>query len=251
MKPSISIIIPALNEKGNLEPTVETVVRSIEKKFNDYELLIFNDGSTDETGDIADQLARENNHIRVIHHTHNNGLGFSYREGVELATKEYIGWVPGKNSIPEETLDNMFGAVGIADIVAVYILTETRSKFRQVVSRIFTKMMNTLFGMNLRYFNGPCIHKSKLVKNVKMSTNGFAFMAETLVRLIKSGHSYVEVGLHNRDRTIGNSKAFVYKNFIRVGEVVIRLFWEVQIVGAFKGEYKYRPQVVQIDQQLS
>jgi glycosyltransferase involved in cell wall biosynthesis len=244
------MIIPAVNEEDDLEPTVEAAIEAIGDKFSDYELLIFNDGSRDKTGQVADRLAAGNNHIRVIHNPGNMGLGYNFRRGVELATKEYVGWIPAKNSIPIETLNDMFKAVGKADIVLVFILTETRSMFRQVVSRIFTRMMNTLFGMNLKYFNGPNIFKSEIVKNTKMTTNGFAYMAEILIRLIKSGHTYVEVGLHNRDRRNGNSKAFVFKNFVRVVKVVIKLFWEIQIVGAFNKERALSAPVTRIGHKL-
>ena len=152
MKPSISIIIPAINEEHDLEPTVETALEAIGSRFSDYEILIFNDGSRDRTGEIADQLAINNPHIQVIHHSHNMGLGYNFRKGVELATKEYVGWIPAKNSIPLETLNNMFNVVGKADIVLVFILTETRSMFRQVVSRVFTQMMNTLFWNEFKVF---------------------------------------------------------------------------------------------------
>jgi len=250
MKPSISMIVPALDEENDLGPTIQMLLKAIGQKFSDYEILIFNDGSQDKTGLVADQLAAKNNHIRVIHNPGNMGLGYNYRKGVELASKEYIGWVPGKNSIPEATLNDMFNAIGQADIVAVYILTETRSKFRQAVSQIFTGMMNLLFGLNLKYFNGPNILKSDLVKNVKMSTNSFAFMAEIMVRLVKSGHSYVEVGLHNRNRMNGSSKAFVFRNFVRVVKIVLRLFWEIQVVETLNGGHEYREQAMKVDQQL-
>jgi glycosyltransferase involved in cell wall biosynthesis len=251
MRPSLTMIIPAYNEEGDLEATLTTVFKAIDGKINDYEILIFNDNSQDQTGAIADRWAAKNQNIRVIHNTQNMGLGYNYRTGVHLATKDYIGWVPGKNSIPQETLDNMFQVLGQADIVAVYILTETRSHFRHTVSNIFTMLMNLLFGMNLKYFNGPNILRSDILKRVKMSTDSFAFMAEVMVRLIKSGHTYVEVGLHNKDRTSGNSKAFAFKNFRQVVEIVFRLFWEVQIVGMFRRIYKRAEPGIEVKRQLS
>jgi hypothetical protein len=130
----------------------------------------------------------------------------------------------------------MLAAIGTADIVLVYILIETRNYFRQVVSKIFTAGMNLLFGLHIRYFNGPCIYRSDLLSKTSMTTNGFAFMAEINIRLLKAGFTYVEVGLNNRDRTQGNSKAFVFRNFLRVVNLVIKLFWEIQVRNRFKPE---------------
>lgn len=240
-KKSLSMIVPALNEQGDLEQTIQMITTAIseDSSISDYEILIFDDGSHDQTGVIADQLARDHKFIRSIHNQQTMGLGYSYREGVKIAAKEYIGWAPGKNSIPKETFVRMLAAIGKADIVLVFIMSETRGYFRQFVSKIFTSLLNILFGLRLRYFNGPCIYRSDLLKKTKMTTNGFAFMAEINIRLLKAGYSYEEVGLHNRDRTQGSSNAFVLRNFLRVSNLVVKLFWEIQIKDRFNPESSY------------
>ena len=238
MKLTISLIIPALNEEAGLEPTVNKVIQALGEKFIDYEILIVNDGSQDKTGEIAERLAANNYHIRVFHNPKNLGLGYNYRRGVGLATKDYIGWVPGDNDTTLASLENIFGAVGQEDIVVVYIKSDIRGWIRQSVSKSFCTLLNLLFGLKLKYFNGPCVHKREILQRTKMTTNGFAFMAETLIRLIKAGHGYTEVGLDGQMRQGGKSKAFLFKNWIRVLTVIFRLFMEIQIVGTLKGGYK-------------
>lgn len=235
------MIVPALNEQADLENTVQMIMTAIseDESISDYEILIFDDGSQDQTGMIADRLAQDNKFIKVIHNPGTMGLGYSYREGVKIASKEYVGWAPGKNSIPKETFVRMLAAIGKADIVLVFILSETRGYFRRITSKVFTSLLNILFGLRIKYFNGPCIHRNDLLKKTKMTTNGFAFMAEINIRLLKVGFSYVEVGLHNRDRTQGSSNAFVFRNFLRVANLVTKLFWEIQIKDRFDPESSY------------
>src|SRR5438132_621669 len=72
---SISVIVTALNEEGNLEPTVDSVVRAVSPRFADYEVIVIDDGSTDRTFEIAESLAAENPKIRVHHNPRNLGLG--------------------------------------------------------------------------------------------------------------------------------------------------------------------------------
>jgi glycosyltransferase involved in cell wall biosynthesis len=232
---SLSMIVPALNEEGDLEDTINmiTTVMFEDSSISDYEILIVDDGSQDQTGKIADRLAHENSRIKPIHNHQTMGLGYSYRKGLEQCKQDYVGWLPGKNSIPKETFTRMLAAVGAADFVLVYIQSETRNYFRQVISKAFTLAVNLLFGLNIKYYNGPCIYRSDVLKSTRMTTNGFAFMAEINVRLLKAGHSYVEVGLNNRDRTQGSSKAFVLRNFLRVVNLVTKLFWEIQIRNRF------------------
>jgi len=251
MESSISIIIPALDEEKNLAPTVELVLQAIGDKFRDYELLIFNDGSRDKTGEVADQLARQNRQIQVIHHQQNMGLGYTYRQGVKLASKEYITFLPGDTNgiLLREDIENIFAPVGQADMVLVHVLSDARPLLRRVISRNFTRVMNMLFGLRIKYFNGPNIYKSALVKRVKMDTDSYGLFAESLIRLLKSGYSYVEVGVPNRDKN-SNSKALRLKNFVQVSQMILSLVWEIQIAAAFKGEYAYRKQDVKVDQQI-
>lgn len=234
-KPTISIIVPGLNEEGNINDTIDMIISSLDdmQKFKEYEIIIIDDGSTDKTGQIADGYAGKYPFIKVVHHTTPMGLGYAYRRGLKEATKEYVGWVPGKNSIPKETFIRMMDAVGKADIVLVYIMSEVRGYFRRYLSKLFTLVLNILFGLHLKYFNGPCIYKNEILRKTKMTTNGFAFMAEINIRSVRAGYSYIEVGLNNQGRTHGNSKAFVFRNFLRVCNLVTKLFWEIQVKDRF------------------
>lgn len=230
MNCTLSVIIPALNEEGNLSAAVGTVLGAIGDRFADYELLVFDDGSTDRTGAIADELAAGNPHIRVIHNPRNMGFGYNYSRGVELARMEYVTMFPGDNEIPGDAIQTILGAVGSADIVVPYVATPAvRTWSRRLISAAFVWLVNRLFGLRLRYFNGPCVHRRVLLQVVPMRTHGFAYMAAILVRLIRSGRSYVEVPMRLQIRQHGQSKAFKPKNIVSVLTTIASLFWEVRI----------------------
>lgn len=230
MKQSISIIIAALNEEGNLAAAVNATLTALGDRFSSYELLIIDDGSTDATGTIADRLAIANPNIKVVHNGRNMGLGYSFRRGIELATKEYIGWFPGDNDMDGKSLEDLLDLIGRADIVVPYMANPwCRPLSRRIISRSFTTTMNVLFGLKLRYYNGPAIHRSKLIKATSANTTGYAFLAEVLVRLIKAGHTWVEVATYHRRREHGISKAFRLKNILSVLMTVWRLVWDIHV----------------------
>jgi glycosyltransferase involved in cell wall biosynthesis len=242
---TLSVIIPALNEEGNLEAAVRSVLAAIGTRFEEYELLVFDDGSTDRTGEIADRLAKENDRIRVIHNGTNKGFGYNYTRGVQLARMEYVTLFPGDNEIPLEAIRTILLAVGAADIVIPYISTpEVRPWSRRVVSIGFVVLLNVLFGLRLRYYNGPCIHRRVRLQAVPMRTHGFAYMASILVRLIRSGCTYVEVPMPLQARQHGRTKAFRLKNIISVLGTLAELFWEVRI--AHRDRYAVSPQRVEM-----
>jgi glycosyltransferase involved in cell wall biosynthesis len=229
MNRTISIIVPAFNEEGNLKATIDEVVDIVSKRFSDYEILIFNDFSTDRTGEIADALAANNPHVRVMHNERNMGFGYNYTKGVELVRMQYAMMIPGDNEITYESIVNICDAAGSADIIVPYTVNmEVRPFSRRIISRTFTRLMNLITGLNLKYYNGPCLHKSKIIKSVPMTTWGYAYMAAILARLIKSGRTYKEIGMYIKERGYGGSKAFRLKNILRVSKTLIELLLEMR-----------------------
>jgi len=232
MRPSLAMIVPAFNEEASLAATVRAVSAALSARFDDYEILIVNDGSRDGTGRMARELAAADPRICAVHNQSNLGLGACYGKGIALVTKEYVGWVPAKNSIPPDSLADLFAVVGEAEVVAAYIRADNRGLSRRLISRAFTTLMNALFGLRLRYFNGPNILRTDLARQVRKTTSSFAFMAEIMIRLARAGHSYVEIGIQNRERTDGKTKAFTLQNVLGVSAIVARLFCEIRVGGA-------------------
>ena len=232
MNKSVSVVIPAYNEEKNLASTVSFLLeRLLKNEISDFEILIFDDNSTDTTGKIADELAKEHSQIKVIHNPKNMNLGYNITKGFELATKEYAGFIPGDNETEPETLDNIFQALGASDIIIPFIQNpEARPWGRRFLSRTYVIIINTAFGLNMKYYNGMCYFKTEMVKRVPVSTYGFAYMTEILVKLLKSGANFMEVPMINRVRERGATKAFRIKNIISVFKTFARLFYEVQIL---------------------
>lgn len=232
MNKSVSIIIPAYNEETKLMPTVSFALEALSRhNIADFEIIIFDDASTDRTGEVADELVKKYSQIKVIHNPKNMNLGFNFVRGIQLAKKEFVGMVPGDNEIDPETLDNVFNALGRADIVMTYIQNpEVRPWGRRFLSATYIIIINTAFGFKMRYYNGGCYFKTSMAKKVPVYTHGFAYMTEILVKLLKSGATYVEVPMINRDRERGATKAFRLKNIISVFKTFLTLFWEVQVL---------------------
>jgi dolichol-phosphate mannosyltransferase len=193
-------------------------------------LLIFDDGSTDRTGLIADRLAVENQHIKVVHNPRNMGFGYNFNRGAELARMDYVTFFPGDNEVPGNGFRAMLEAAGSTEIVVCYLSNvHARTWSRRLISAGFVDLINLLFGLKLRYYNGLSMYPRTLLESVPLQSNGFACLAATLVRLIRSGHSYIEIPFETVVRRHGRTKAFRLKNVMSVLGTIARLFWDVRI----------------------
>lgn len=230
MTKTISIIIPCLNEAENLESTVANVRAALGHKFEDHEILIFDDGSTDRTGEIADAVARSDPSVQAIHNARNMGFGYTFTEGVHRARMTYVAIVPGDNEITRESLDRIFSLVGKADIVIPWTVnTDMRRWGRRILSRAFTMLMNALFRCGLKYYNGPAVHRRDLLDTIEINTRGFAFQAIALTKLIRRGHSFLEVPMHLQPKPTYRSTGLKPKNVASVLAAIVRLFRETYI----------------------
>lgn len=229
----ISIIVPAYNEEKNLANAVENLYTALKNKGmdNQCEILIFNDYSSDKTGETAERLAKENNIIRVFHNKKNMGLGYNFKEGVKAAKGEYVTWLPGDNeNLPDSFVETLSYA-GKADVIIPFTSNqEVRAFNRRIISKIYTAANNFLFGLNLKYYNGLSVYRRDFLKALlPQMTHSFAFSAEILVNLLKSGATYIEVPIKIKPRISGESSAFRVKNIFNTIKTILKLFYKINI----------------------
>lgn len=228
---SITIVVAAYNEEASIAEAVQAVVSAVEPRFESYEVLVMDDGSTDRTGEIADALSAANPNVRAVHNEQNIGFGLSCRRGIDLASKEYIGWFPGDNDMEGRSLADLCDRIGDADIVVgVMSNLNCRSLPRQLLSRTFTGLMNTLFGLKFRYYNGPPIYRVALLRKTPLRSAGYAMLAELLIRSVKNGATAIQLPTYHRQREHGESKAFRWSNIVSVGQTVLILVWDIHVV---------------------
>lgn len=224
----ISFVVPALNEEAVIAGTVTDLLAASQGCFAEFEIILVDDGSTDGTGRIMDSLAAAHQGLSVLHNETNLGLGAAFKRGVDSARFEYVMLVCGDGSLPVPSLTTIFGAVGQADIVVPYHpnLKQIKTPLRFLISRCYTLLLNLMFGQNLHYFNGLSIHRTDLLRQIDLTSKGFAFQGEILIKLLKAGCSYVEVGVPTIDMT-DNSSALNLRNLVDVMNTLIMLIYGV------------------------
>lgn len=232
-KASISFIVLALNEENNIQMTVETILDAVRNsRPADYQIVLVDDGSTDGTSEIMEKLAAGNDKIIVVHNEQNLGLGGAYKRGINFAQCDYVMIVAGDNVMPSSDMSVILDRLGEADIILPYL---TNPKLRPLGRRIgswgFTTMVNLLFGLRVRYYQGM-LPRREMLNKIRIATDSYAFPAEAVVKLVKGGCSYVEVGIANTPSYKGRSRALQPQRLLGVLKGVLSLTREIRRPGA-------------------
>lgn len=217
MKRNLSVIVPAYNEELNIEQTVKEIHRSLYQILDDYEILIVNDKSLDSTGDIANKISASDPKVTVIHNQTNLGIGGAYKEGLKHCKMNFVMMIPGDNVHPAEGIIPIINEIGSRDIIIPYVVnSETRKLSRQIISKIYTNFVNLVFGLNIIYYNGLVVHKKNLLETIVIETNSFSYQTEALVKILRRGASYIEVGVVINEDKNHKSNALRIKNLVKV-----------------------------------
>ena len=215
---SLTVVIPAYCEAGNIIETLDNVVSALAPLSIPHEILVIDDGSTDETSArVTANLSRFPT-VKLLANGRNMGFGWTYRRGVDAASLTHIVMVHGDNAWGAETLRDLFRHVGEVDVVIGYTrdMWRTRSWSRALVSKTFTLMLNLLTRRGLRYYNGLQIHQAPVLKRLRIESTGFGFQPEVLIKSLRLTKTFLEVPMDLMERERGESKAFRLKNVVDV-----------------------------------
>lgn len=239
----VTIAIPALNEAANLPRTLATVAEAGRRAMvHALEVVVVNDGSTDQTGSIAAAAAAADPTVRVIQHEENRGLGASLREAILEARGEKFLIVPGDNDMPVEAITALLRNASKADMVMCYFLDrESRGRWRNVLSTLFSLVYATTFDIYVAYINGPCVYPTKRLQELDLVSSRFSIVAEINTKLLRKGVSFLELPAQ-RQTGLEGSASLSWKSFVEVVATYLRLAGEVLVWS--RASYAHRPKRV-------
>jgi glycosyltransferase involved in cell wall biosynthesis len=196
--------MPAFNEAAGLARSVAQVSEHLGAHGFDYEILIVDDASTDGTATVARALADANPRVRLVRHAQNQGPCSGLRTGPAHAQKAWLLLLPVDLAIPLRDIDLLWQEREHADVVLGYVARqEQREPARRLQSRVYTLLVNALFGLALEQVNYVALYRTELLRSMSLTTSGVALHAEILVRAARSGGVIRQVGLGYEPRTSG------------------------------------------------
>jgi glycosyltransferase involved in cell wall biosynthesis len=218
---SISVFFPCYNEQANVARVAEQAVRVLEGLGADYEVLIVDDGSADETGRIADGIAAGNDRIRVVHHEHNLGYGAALQSGFRAARKELVFYTDGDGQFDIGEMPALLPLMDDYDIVSCYRMNRQDNVVRKINGWLWTKVTGLVFSLKVRDVDCAFkLYRRSIFDRIKMESTGALIDTEILARAVRKGYTITQKGVHHYPRTAGRQTGASLR-------VVLRAFKEL------------------------
>jgi glycosyltransferase involved in cell wall biosynthesis len=242
----ISVVIPALNEQLRIVATVESLLKAARQAGDvALDVIIVDDGSTDRTGALADQLATGDSRIRVIHQPTNVGIGACFGAALDIAKYGKFMIVPGDNDIPSEMITRMMKHHDRADIVLSYFLNkEARGRRRNILSTLYNMIYMVCFDVFIQYVNGPAIYPTEILRGLGLKARRFSIVSEATIKTLRCGNTFCEISGYMQVGLEG-STTISLRNLIEVTGNFFRLFYEVHV--SRRNKFASRPRRMKID----
>ena len=209
--PSLSVVFPMHDEEAYVSRSVAAARAALASLGSeDYEIIVVDDASTDRTGEIAQELARQDPRIRVLGNQCNLKLGGTLRAGFGAASKELVLYTDA--DLPVD-LGELPRAVRIleqqqADLLAGYRFHRGGEGLRRAVYAAgYNTLIRLLFGLRVRDVNFAFkLVRRSLLQRITLKSDGSFIDAELLLRARRAGAVVVQMGLDYFPRTQGVSK---------------------------------------------
>lgn len=207
----ITVVIPAYNE----EEVIKKLIEDLEEKISvnqALEILVVDDGSTDHTGKILDQLSRVYQNLRIVHHQVNQSLGGALRTGIRAATGDIIVTLDADMTHPPELMAKMVESLRDNDVCVASRFVRGGGmvnvpRYRVVISRLANSAYRFLFHSPVMdNTTGYKAYRAELLKSIEIEESGFAVQLEIVTKLLRKKARFTEVPFLLTNRKLGRSK---------------------------------------------
>ena len=155
--PDYSIVIPAYNEAARIAATLERVLAYLTERGWKAEIVVVNDGSTDNTVAVVRQYIQKHSALRLLENPGNRGKGYSIRNGILHAKGKLLLFSDADLSSPIEESAKLFAALNNGSDLAIgsrwlqsELQTERQPLYRQLFGRLFNLMLRLILGLKFK-----------------------------------------------------------------------------------------------------
>ncbi|MSO52237.1 MAG: glycosyl transferase [Acidobacterium sp.] len=230
--PSLSVFFPAYNDAGTIASLVMTAVQVAGTLTPDFEVIVVNDGSRDDTPRLLDQLARiYPDHVRVVHHEQNRGYGGALRTGFATATKDWVFYTDGDGQYdPSEVTALWTKMTDDVDWVNGWKISRSDPAHRIVIGRLYHHVVKTLFRLRVRDVDCDFrLMRRRIFETVHLEKDSGVICVEMMKKFQDAGFRVAEHPVHHYHRAHGRSQFFNFARVFRTLVDLMKLWWQLVV----------------------
>lgn len=202
--PALSVVLPAYNEAAGIAAYLATTTQTLRRLLPVFELIVVNDGSTDATATVLQDLQTTMPELRIVQHAANRGYGAALRSGFAATRYPYVFFTDADGQFSLEDLVAFLPHVGPATIVIGYRRIRKDPAHRTLNARLWNACVRLFFGLRVRDLN--CAFKvfpTELVANNALTTSGAFINAELLIAAARRNFRVIELPVGHYARLHG------------------------------------------------
>ena len=202
---SLSLVLPAFNEASNIEHVVRQSLATLPHFTGEFEIIVVDDGSLDETAAIAARLAASDHRVKLVRHGRNRGYGAALRSGFRASTGDYVMFMDADRQFDISDLRHLSPFAGEYDIVAGFRMERSDPLHRRVFAEAFNVAVRALFGVHMRDIDCAFkLFRGDLLRELGLTAPGALINTEIQAKARRQGASVQQVGVHHYPRVAGS-----------------------------------------------
>lgn len=202
----ISAALPAHNEEENIEQAVSELAEVLHDVCGDgsYEVIVVDDGSSDNTAEIVGKMSEADPHVRLVQHEVNQGYGQAVKTGLMAARMDYVFQTDSDLQFDMWEIHRMIPYLERADVVWGYRMERQDPTNRKAIAWAWNGLMRVLFYVPVRDIDCAFrVFKREALDGVELQSMGALLSTELAVKLARSGYGVAEIGVTHYPRPAG------------------------------------------------
>lgn len=228
---SVSAFFPCYNDARSIGKMVRDVHNALAKSMSDYEIIVVNDGSQDDSLATLYELEREFPELRIVNHEVNRGYGGALLSGFGAATKDWVFYTDGDAQYDAGEITRCIEAVTpTSDVVQGFKIGRGDPWYRKAIGRFYHQVVKSVFRLKVR--DTDCdfrLVRRSLVDQVELQSTTGVICVEMMYKFQRAGGRFVEVGVSHYHRPHGRSQFFRLPAIARSARQLAGLWWRLVV----------------------